>query len=107
MTAKKVQSKSAKAVSKGKTLADFGSVYDKSVIVPRKIREALAKMRRPEDEWKTDVEFIKFAGISVYDAQAYREMFAEFIVLIGPAGKQKRVWAGTKSLAAQMQSMVS
>jgi hypothetical protein len=92
----------AKAKPTGKSLADFRAAHDKSFIVPKKINEGLAALG---DSWEYEPAFIKIAGLSVADCAAYREQFEEFIVVVGSKTK-KRVWCGTKKLAAQLREMV-
>lgn len=87
----------------GKSLADFKAVYDKNTVIPKKINEGLEKLG---DGWETEVEFMKLCGVSNTDFMMFREQFADFYVELGPSSRGKRVWAGTKALAAKMREMV-
>jgi len=90
-----------KAVKVGKTLSDFKAAYDKDTIVPQKIRDALELLG---DGWEYEAPFAKMAGISMTDMGTYREQFADYIVYL--RRDAKKVWAGTKKLAAQMREML-
>lgn len=85
-----------------KTLADFRAAYDKSTIVPAKIRSAIAALG--QNGWEYEVEFAKGAGVSLYDLGRVRDEFSDNIVTIGR--NSKRAWAGSKALAAKMREML-
>jgi hypothetical protein len=85
----------------GKTLADFRAAHDKDFIVPAKIRDALKALG---DGWEAEVEFLRLAKVSTTDLAMYRDQFADHWVVVDRSGK--RVWAGTKTLADKMRSMV-
>lgn len=99
MTAKKDPPKP----TAGKSLQDFRSEHDKSFIVPKRIRDALAKLG---DGWLYEVEFMRLASLSTTDLAAYRVEFDEHVVLVG-GRNPKRIWAGTPALAQQMREMVA
>lgn len=108
MTAKKatVAKKTAPQLSKGKSLEEFRSAHDKNYIVPRKIKEALAKLG---DGWEYESEFMKLAGLSTTDLVTFREQFEEYIVLVKVNGTshRKNVWAGTPAFASKLRNMVA
>lgn len=87
-----------------KSLTDFKAAHDKSFIVPTKIKAGLDKLGN--DGWEYEVEFTKLAGVSVADISKFRELFAEQVVLVRNEGRERRVWAGSKSLAAKMREMI-
>lgn len=90
---------STKVRNKGKDLAQFRAAHDKSFIVPKKIREALAELG---DGWEYEKEFVQRCGLAQVDFAAYRDEFTEYYVSVG--GKNpKRCWAGTKTYAKKMQ----
>jgi hypothetical protein len=91
-----------KAPAAGKSLLDFRAEHDKSYIVPRKIRDALAKLG---DGWQYEVEFLRLAGLSTGDLATYREEFKDFTVTVG-GRSPRRIWVGTKALAQQMREMI-
>ena len=89
---------------KGKTLADFRSIHDKSVTVPRKIRAALDAMAKEgADNWDYEGDFIKRAGISQSDMGAFRGQFEKHVVQVG--GKNpKRIWIATTRAAEKFRA---
>lgn len=91
--------------STGKSLQDFRAEHDKSYIVPKRIREAVAKLG---DGWLYEVEFLRLAGLSTTDLAAYRDEFLDYVVNVGSAGGKtpRRIWAGTKALAQKMRDLL-
>jgi hypothetical protein len=86
--------------SKGKSLADFRSTYDKSVIVPAKIKAGLKELGA--NGWEYEVAFARIAGISMADLGNFRDGFAEYVVSI----RERRAWAGSKNMADKMRAMI-
>jgi len=93
--------KPRKVKTAAKTLDEFRRTYDKDTIIPAKVREALERLA---DGWQYESEFVRAAGVSYADLGNYRDMFADHIVTI--RRDNKRVWAGTTALAAQLREMV-
>lgn len=87
----------------GRSLDEFRKSYDKSHIVPTRIKAALAGLG---GAWMTELEFAKLAGVSVPDLAAYREAYEEHVVVLLGQHKGKRLWAGTKQAAARMREML-
>jgi hypothetical protein len=85
----------------GKSLSDFRRTYDKSFIVPNKIKDALKGLGTG---WEYEVVFAKSAGVSLMDLGNVRDQFADYIVSIGR--ESKRAWAGTKDTAQAMRKML-
>lgn len=88
----------------GNTLADLRSLHDRSVLVPNRIRSALALMNGSGNEWMYEADFMKLTqpGISPPDLRDYREEFKDFWADMPPTnGKRdaRRVWFATKKLA--------
>lgn len=93
-------------MAKAKTLADFKAAHDPNVIVPSKIRAALAAIEKEGPEhWLYEVEFIKLAGVSTTQIAAFRDQFAAHIVEApGSHGKiGKRVYFGSVKVAAKLR----
>jgi hypothetical protein len=88
---------------KAKNLADFKNVADPDVIVPRKMREALAAMAKEGPEnWEYEGDFIKRACVSNFHCARYREQFIEHVIEIRENGKaSRRVWFGSAKVAAK------
>jgi hypothetical protein len=88
---------------KTKRLADYQNKHDKSVTVPRAIRDTLAAMaKEAPDAWEYDADFLRRAGVAQSEIGAYRDQFADHIVMTG--GKQtKRVWVATAKEAKKFR----
>ena len=84
----------------GRSLSEFRATHDKSFIVPKKIRDGLAKLG---EGWEYEMNFAKIAGISLSDLAAFRSLFEEHMVVVD---RTRRAWAGTKATAAKMRAMV-
>lgn len=93
----------AKAKQSGKSVEEFRAAHDRSYIVPKRIRQALASLG---DGWEYEANFIKIAGISQTDIGRFRDEFDEHIVTTS-GHNAKRVWAGTKALADKLRAMVN
>lgn len=87
----------------GRSVLDFRAEHDKSFIVPQRIREGIKKLG---EGWEYEVGFLRLSGLSTTDLAAYRDEFSEFTVMVG-GRNPKRVWAGSKELAAQLRQMVA
>lgn len=88
----------------GKTLDELRAVHDKKVIIPNRIRAAIAAIAvdGPEN-WRYDEDLRKLAAVSPPDLRDYREEFAEFwVVMPATSGKKtaRIVWFGSKKTAA-------
>ena len=91
---------------KAKTVDDFRGAHDRTVIVPRKIRAALATMlAQGRETWEYEGDVIKLAGIASGEVTAYREQFRAHIVVTPPAnGKSARnVWFADVKVAAKVR----
>jgi hypothetical protein len=107
MTSKKAKPAAVKSSErttvKGKTLEDFRIAHDKNYIVPKKIKDALAKLG---ESWEYEIDFMKIAGISTTDLVNFREQFESHIVAVKSNGShRKNVWAGTVAFAAKLREM--
>ena len=92
--------------TKAKTLEDFRAAHDKNVIVPNKIREALAQLQKVGPEhYEYENEFIKLAGISQTDMGMFRDQFSDYFLETPRTngGRQRRVWFGDKKVAAKVR----
>jgi hypothetical protein len=92
----------ANAKSSARTLNDFRAAHDRDVIVPRKIKDALATMaKKHREHFEYESDFVKLAGISQTDLGAFREQFADHVVVTANVhGKSsKRVWFATAAAA--------
>lgn len=89
-----------------RTVADFRAAHDPDVVVPNKIRKALADMvvEGPE-HYEYENEFVKRAGVGQQQLATYRDEFVAHIVEApgrhGRAGR--RVWFGSAKAAAKVR----
>lgn len=88
---------------KTKTLADFKGSFDPDVVIPRKIKDALAAMLKDGPEhWEFEVDLIKRTGISVVQFARYREQFVAHVVEVQEANRApRRVWFADPKVAAK------
>ena len=85
-----------------RNLSDFKSQYDKSTIIPSKVKAALKVLGA--SGWVTEVEFAKMAGVSLSDLGNFRDAFSDHVVPLERGAK--RAWAGSKKLADQMKELL-
>lgn len=92
--------------TKGKTLAEFKARFDRSVVVPNKIRAALAALAKEGPEaWEYEGDIIKRAGISQSDMGLFREEFEKHVVLVRESGRSDRkVWFADAKVAAKVRT---
>lgn len=88
----------------GKSLADFRAVHDKSFVVPNKIKAGLEKLGN--DGWEYEADFIKLCGLNINDFGRFRDQFGDNIVAFKQDGRDRRIIAGSKALAAKMREML-
>lgn len=93
----------------GRTLADWGAKHDKDIVIPNKIKAALAAMAKEGPEhFLYEQEFLQLAKISTTDLGKYRGQFADHIVVVthenGKAySSPKNVWFHDVRLAKQLR----
>lgn len=86
---------------KRKTLADFRATYDKSTIVPAKIKAGIKALTK--HGWEYEVQFAKEIGVSLADLANFRELFTDYFILLREG---RRVWVGSVETAKQMKEMI-
>lgn len=94
-------------MAKPKTIADFRSAHDPNVIVPNKIRAALAAMlKEGTEQWEYELDFLKRSGISTTQLGQFRDQFADHIIeASGSSGRNaKRVWFADAKVAKKLRS---
>lgn len=102
------KAKAAPIVSKrvGRDVSEFRSQHDRAYFIPKRIEDAITKLG--PDSWEYEQPFMKLAEISSTDMGAFRDSFHEFIVEVsarGSGGAKKRIWCGSKVLAAKFRAM--
>lgn len=92
--------------SKAKSLNDFRAAHDKNVIVPDKIRKALAAMLKEGPEnYEYEAEFIRRAGVSQTDMGTFRAQFEDYIVNVATERAPKRVWFADPKVAKKARGV--
>lgn len=81
----------AKPAQKGRTLAEFREIHDKTYFVPLKVKKALSELG---DGWMYESEFSKHAGVSTMDLGLCRDDFSGNWVQLKDG---RRVWTGSRS----------
>jgi hypothetical protein len=87
-----------------KTLVDLRATHDKNVVIPNRIKAALAALAASGDEFAYEGDFIALTKpkISTTDFAKFRSQFVDFwaeVSDIGSGSNSKRVWFPTKKLA--------
>lgn len=85
-----------------RTLADFRAAHDPDVMIPAKIKAALAALASEgPEEWRYEAEFIALARVSQTQMGQYRDQFTAHIVEASTGGGRaaKRVWFATPKAA--------
>lgn len=98
-----------KTASKGLDIEAFRLKFDKSLIIPGKIKAALAALAAAGPEtWEAEGDFVRRAGVSMGDFAKYRDQFSDFWFEAREMGKSPtRVWAGTKKLADVLRETIT
>lgn len=89
-----------------RNIATFQAQHDRNVVIPNKIRAALAKMEADHgpEYYEYESDFQKLAGVGNSDLAAHRPAFEAFIVEAKPIGlgntrSPRRVWFATAKAA--------
>jgi len=86
--------------ARGRSLSEFRQTYDKSTIIPSRVRAALKTLA---GGWEYEVQFAKLAGVSLADLGLFRDEFAGHVVTLREG---RRAWAGTVKTAQAMREML-
>lgn len=89
-----------------RTIADFRAAHDPNVIIPNRIRTALAAiLKEGAEHWEYEGDFIRRAAVSQTQIAMYRDQFAAHIVETTAAGGRtpKRVWFGDAKVAKRLR----
>lgn len=94
----------APAAKPAKSVDTFRNLHDRSVIIPRKVKAALAKLAAGNPEhWEYETDFVKLAGVGTQDLPKFREDFRDHIRMasqeIGSKRRPKVVWFATAKAA--------
>ena len=89
-----------------RTVADFRAAHDPNVIVPAKIKNALAAMLKEHAEmWEYEGDFIRRAQVSQTQIGQFREQFASHVVETPSTSKHstRRVWFADPKVAKSVR----
>ncbi len=93
--------------TKARTAADFKAAHDRNVIIPNKIRVALAKLLEiGAEHYEYDEGFRALCGVAGKDLAAYRDQFKHnWFLTEGTNGAKsaKRVWFGNAKVAGRLR----
>lgn len=93
--------------SKARTAADFKAAHDVSVIVPTKIKAALAALLKIGPEhFEYDEGFRALCGIQAKQLADFRDQFkTHWFITTGRSSNKggKRVWFGNPKVAAKLR----
>lgn len=95
----------------GRTIADLRATHDKSVVIPNRIKAAIAALAGSADEWIYEVDFMKLAKppLGSQDIAKFRDQFADFWAeMPSTNGKSqvRRVWFATKKAADEWRESI-
>ncbi len=87
-----------------KTLADLSAAHDKNVMIPNRIRQAIAIIGASGDDWIYEQDFLALTkpGISTTDIAKFRGQFTDFwsdMPAVNGKSSVRRVWFASKALA--------
>lgn len=89
-----------KKISNSLSLSDLDKQYNPNVIVPAKIKAALAKLG---DNAMTSINFQKEAGVTTLQLSQFTEQFENFQVVVRDNGRPKTLWCGTEAFAKKVR----
>lgn len=83
-----------------KTIAALRAIHDKSIVIPNRIRGAIAALKASGDDWAYETDFIRMAKppIGTHDIARFRDEFAaHWADMPSVDGKKsaRKVWFAT------------
>ena len=93
-------SPSTKKISSALSMEDLDKHYNPNVIVPAKIKAALAKLG---DNAMTSLNFQKESGVTTLQLSQFADQFESFQVVVRENGKPKTLWCGTEAFARKVK----
>jgi len=87
---------SVKKLSTALSLEDLDRQYNPNVIIPARIKAALAKLG---DTAMTSVNFAREAGVTPLQLAQFGDQFEGFQLIVRENGKAKTLWCGTEAFA--------
>ena len=82
------------------SLDDVDNQYNPNVIIPARIRAALAKLG---DHAMTSMNFQAEANVTPVHLSQFADMFEKHTVVVRNSGKPKTLWCGTEAFARKVR----
>jgi hypothetical protein len=91
------------AAKKPTNLADFKAQFDPTVVIPNKIKAALASLlKEGKEAWEFEQDFLKRANLAPPHLAQYRTDFEKHIVRVRERGRNERtVWFADQKVATE------
>lgn len=93
-------SPSKKTISAALSLEDLDKQYNPNVIVPTRIKAALAKLG---ENAMTAMNFQREANVTTLQLSQFSEQFEKFQVVVREGGKSRTLWCGTEAFARKVK----
>lgn len=91
---------SKKKLASALSLDDLDKQYNVNVIVPARIKVALAKLG---DSAMTALNFQKEANVTTLHLSQFADQFEDHLVTVRDSGRPKVLWCGTTAFAAKVR----
>lgn len=89
-----------KKLASALSLSDLDRQYNPNVIVPARIRAALAKLG---DNAMTALNFQREANVTTLHLSQFADQFEDHLVTVREGGRPKVLWCGTAAFAAKVK----
>lgn len=99
-TAKPKKAASRTKLSSALSLDDLDKQYNVNIIVPARIRTALAKLG---DNAMTALNFQKEANVTTLHLSQFADQFEDHLVTVRENGRPKVLWCGTEAFARKVR----
>lgn len=95
-----MSTKAKKKMSSALSMDDLDQQYNPDVIIPNRIRAALARLG---DHAMTSMNFQREANVTTAQLVQYSHEFESFQVIVRDNGKAKTLWCGTEAFAKKVK----
>jgi hypothetical protein len=90
----------SKPIKKGNRLNDLRAIHDRNVVIPNRIRAAIATLLASGDEWIYELDFLKLSKppIGSVDISKFRDGFVDYwaeMPSVNGKATMRRVWFAT------------
>jgi len=90
----------SKKPSAAMDLSDLDKKFNPNVIIPAKIKAALAKLGEGA---MTSLDFQRESGVTTMQLSQFADQFESFIVTVRDSGRPKVLWCGTEAFAKKVK----